>query len=227
MIISRSQGNIIRDKTIFWFSRNRKKAMRNDRGIFYRRLKILLSAFVLLIASACEAQYSNPPSNFQDSDLVGTWEAQYMEWGIDKLILKADGTYEQTYRDFSVEDYVYETPWNEWSVEYFPDGRARLHLKGARYYFAGIRIAELDGMSSLDPESSPSPFYDPVTEGFLSMVGELVLNVRENSSGELVLLHMWTDFDREVAIIGGKAEEFHCVETPLINTKNKQRNKQF
>ena len=182
---------------------------------------MVLSVFVMVTVclSCCtvfephlEQPYSNPSATFQDSDLVGVWEVHYMEWGSDKLILKTDGTFKQVYQDSTVEGYVYETPWNEWSVEYFPDGRARLHLEGARYYLAGIRIAELDGISSPNSES-PFSFYDPVTEEFLTMVGELVLNVRKDSSGELVLLHMWTDFDRGFAAIGGEAEEFHRIKT--------------
>lgn len=182
---------------------------------------MVLSVFVIVTAcpSCCavfaphlEQPYSNPPATFQDADLVGVWEAHYMEWGQDKLILKADGTFKQIYQDCTLEGYIYETPWNDWSVEYFPDGRVRLHMEGARYYLAGIKIAELSGRSSPNSES-PFFFYDPVTEESLTMIGELVLNVRRDSSGEIVLLHMWTDFDRGVAVIGGEAEEFRRIKT--------------
>lgn len=195
---------------------------------------MVLSVLVLLTALACpsccgvlvphlEQPYSNPPVTFRDSDLVGTWETHYMEWGIDRLILKGDGTFRQLYQDHTVENYVYETPWNEWWVERFPDGRARIHLQGARYYLAGIRVAEMDGMSHLGTTNQPDywsesgppsfDFYDPVAEEYLHMVGALVLNVRSDSSGKFILLHMWTDFDRGFAIIGGGSEEFRRTET--------------
>ncbi len=197
-----------------------------------KQLSIILLISILLAVVACyacraphlEAPYSNPPMNFQDSDLVGTWEAHYMEWGIDKLILRADGTFRQIYHDYIEEDYVYETPWNEWSIEQFSDGRAWIHLQGARFYHEGIKVAERDGMHPLGPEdqpdywgeSGPPPFsfYDPVAEESLHMVGELVLNIRSDSSGQLVLLHMFTDSDGGFAIIGGGAQEFRRVETP-------------
>ncbi len=187
-------------------------------------LKAVLSVLVLLTAAArCESPYSNPPPTFHESDLVGTWEARYMEWGVDRLIFRADGTFKQIYSDHTVEGYVYETPWNEWWVEYLPDGRVRVHLQGARYYLAGIRTAELDGMGNPCPEEMPDcgwehnpwSFYDPIADESLHMIGELVLNVRSDSSGRLLLHHMWTTPDRGFAIIGGEAEEFHRVEAPI------------
>lgn len=183
----------------------------------------LLLVLVLLTAAACEAAYSKPPAAFQDSDLVGIWETRYMEWGVDRLILRADGTFKQIYHDHIVKDYVYETPWNEWWVERLPDGRVWVHLQGARYYNAGIREAELEGLHEPGPpdqpnfrgEMGPPPrsFYDPFGKEFLEMVGELVLNVRRTSSGELILHHMWASSDRGFAIIGGESEIFRRVET--------------
>ena len=196
--------------------------MREQRVSQNRWLKVLLSALVMLIASACEAQYSNPPSNFQDSDLVGTWEAQYMDWGVDRLILRVDGTYEQIYHDLSVEGYVYETPWNEWWIERFPDGRAYIHLQGARYYMEGIRIAELEGMGSPCPDelpecysgNNPWSFYDPIADDTIYMVRDLVFNVQHDSSGRLVLLHMLLSKDQGLVSLAGKAIGFSRVEVP-------------
>jgi len=187
-------------------------------------LSMALLLFVLLIASACEAPYPAPPATFGDTDLVGIWEAQYGR-SVDRLIVKADGTFRQVYRDGYKRGYVYETPWNRWWVERFPDGRIRLHLQGARYYLAGTRTAEFDGMSDqLDPDrrlgswypSGPHPFafYDPYARELLHMVGELVLNVRINSSGELILHHMWTSSDRGFAIFRGGKEVFRRIEMP-------------
>jgi len=186
-------------------------------------LSVGLVPLVLLVVLACalgsEAQYSNPPPTFQNSDLVGTWEAHYMEWGSDELILKADGAFKQVYQDHTVEGYVYETPWNRWWVERFSDGRVRVHLQGARFYAAGIRIAELEGMSGSCPESQPDcswdkwPFYDPVAGESLYMVGKLVLNVQSDSSGNLVLLHMLLSRDEGfVNVFTGKAIGFNRIE---------------
>lgn len=192
-------------------------------------LSAILSVFVLLTAVGCEARYSNPSPTVQGSALAGTWEARYMEWGVDRLILRTDGTFKQIYQDYTVEGYAYETPWNEWWVERFPDGRMRLHLQGARIYKEGIRIAERDGMHDPGPadqpnfwgESGPPPFafYDPIAEESVEMVGELVLNVQSDSSGEIVLLHMLLSSDQGFVSLTGKAIGFNCIETePSLQT---------
>lgn len=186
-------------------------------------LTTMLFVLALLLASGCRVPYSNPAETFQESDLVGTWEAHYMEWGSDKLILRADGTFKQVYQHNTVKGYVYETPWNKWWVERFPDGRARLHLQGARCYLHGIRQAELEGMEppcTLDlPDcgegSQPWPwsFYDPISKEFVEMVKELVLNIRSDSE-KIILMHMWFDSDGGYAIFGGESEEFRRVGAP-------------
>lgn len=209
--------------------------MREQRVSQSRWLKVLPVLVLLMAASCREAPYSNPPSTFQNSDLANTWEVRYGERGIDRLILKQDGTFKQIYQDYTEEDYVYETSWNEWWVERSSNGKVLVHLQGARYYLAGIRIAELDGMGNPCPEESPDcysghnprSFYDPIADDTIHMVKELVLNVRSDSSGDLLLHHMWISSDRGFALIGGEREEFRRVDTPLIDTKNKQRNKQF
>jgi len=187
-------------------------------------LRPMLLASVLLTVVACEAleaPYSNPPATLQESDLVGTWETHYGR-SIDRLILREDARFRQTYRDVYKKDYVYETPRNEWWMERFTDGRIRVHLQGARYYSAGIGAAELDGMGDPCPEELPDCvwghrpryFYDPFANESVEMVGELVLNVRSKASGELILHHMWTSNDRGFAIIGGEEEVFRRIETP-------------
>ena len=187
-----------------------------------RWLAVILSILISM-ASACKVPYSNPPITFQDFDLVGTWEARYMEWGVDELTLRADGTFKQIYKDRNVKDYVFETPWSEWWVERFPDGRVRLHLQGARYYKVGINVAELDGMRHPCPENLPDcwggleppphNFYDPINKEFVQMVGELVLNVQSDSE-QLVLLHMLLSSDQGFVSLTGKATGFHRVATP-------------
>jgi len=176
-------------------------------------VSIILLFCVLMTLAACAsiADSENPPATLQESDLVGTWEADYgLRVGVDRLILRADGTFKQIYEN-QREDHVYETPWNEWSVERFPDGRVRVHLKGARYYLEGIRVTEEGGVipAALPVVGGePWPFYDPFAKESVYMVGELIFNVRRLSSGELILAHMWGSSEWGF----GDTDVFHRVE---------------
>jgi len=189
-----------------------------------KQIKLLAVGSLILVAliTSCEAPYSNPPTTFQDLDLVGTWKAHYMEWGIDQLVFREDRKFKQIYRDNLMKGYVYETPWNKWWVERLPDGRVRVHLQGARYYLAGIERAERDGWGDPCPKELPDCgwdripylYYDPFGKESVDMVGKLILNVRVDFSGEILLHHMWTSSGRGFAIIGGEAEEFRRIKTP-------------
>ncbi|MGB3904008.1 MAG: hypothetical protein WBB22_03735, partial [Anaerolineae bacterium] len=170
-----------------------------------------------------EAPFLAPNPEFDEFDLVGVWEARYGS-RVDTLILKDDGTFKQVYRDPTAEDYVYETAWNKWWLERFPDGRVRMHLPGGRYYIDGVTIAELDGYAYGGPsgnrESTPEagalpyPFYDPFGKERLHMIGELVLTVRVDSSGELLLHHMTYSSEEGFAMIGCQRSHFRRLETP-------------
>jgi hypothetical protein len=166
-----------------------------------------------------QAPYLPPPTTFEDEDLVGTWRARY-DGRVDTLILRADGTFKQIYEDRHEEDYVYETPWNEWTVDRYADGRARIHLQGGRYYPAGITMAEWDGMQPDVPgmwgKSGPPPysFYDAFADETVTMVEELVVNVRVDRNGELLLHHMFIEVDDAFAVIGCERNMFRRVETP-------------
>jgi hypothetical protein len=174
-----------------------------------------------------EAPYSPPLPTFQDSDLVGTWETRYAGppgGDLDTLTLREDGTFRQVYENYILRDYVYETQWEEWWVERFPDGRVRVHLEGARYYASGITIAELDGLSlpcptsqpgcTWEPRLPPYTFYDPFAREPLYMEGVLVLNVRVDSAGELLLHHMSDGPHGGFAAAGCEAVHFRRVDTP-------------
>ena len=170
-----------------------------------------------------QAPYSPPPSDFKEEKLVGSWETRYGR-RTDKLVLRDDGTFKQIYRDPTQGDYAYETPWNEWWLERFADGRIRLHLHGARYYVDGTRVGELDGYAyevgghetvpEDKPRSVPWPFYDPFIHQHLEMVGQLVLNVRLDSHGELLLHHMSYSSDGGFAMSGCQQDQFRRIETP-------------
>lgn len=171
------------------------------------------------IRECLEAPYWNPPPAFREGDLVGTWEARYGQ-SIDRLIFNVDGRFRQIYEDRYMQDYVYESSWNDWWAERFPDGRVRVHLQGARYYVAGITTGEQDGMHFGEAElwgrsgPLPYPFYDPYADETVDMVGELILNVRIDSSGELLLHHMSIETDLGFPIIGCEQDMFRRVETP-------------
>lgn len=190
-------------------------------GLWHRAPLLFFGLAVFTIACCCGGFHiftapagvensENPPATFQMSDLVGTWEADYsLPRGHDELALRADGTFKQIYKN-QQEDYVYETPWNEWSVERFSDGRVYVHLKGARYYLDGIPLAEKEG---LGPGDEPWSYYDPFDPKCryrsVHMVGELVLNIRVLPSGELVLANMWGSSESPLGDIG----VFHRAET--------------
>jgi hypothetical protein len=150
-----------------------------------------------------EAPYFNPPVTLQASDLEGVWETHYRR-NTDRLVLRADGTFKQVYRDGHREDYVYETPWNEWWLEALPDGRRYVHLQGGRYYREGIKTAEEEGLD----HPFPGRFYDPVGGEAVHVTGKLVLNVRTDSSGQLLLLHMWSYSDYGFAMMGCEGQMF-------------------
>lgn len=176
---------------------------------------------VLLVAiSTCSWQkdpiYSDPPASFQDSQLVGLWEARYDLYasGVDTLTIRADGTFQQAYHN--ADGYTYTTaPDGRWYVERLWGGRIYLHLQGARFYDEGVRIAERDGifLTAVDIElgvpGTAMPFWDPVTRDVVHMVGELVLTVRgwSEAPGGLVLKHMWRSGDDMAS------GEFFVVET--------------
>jgi hypothetical protein len=137
------------------------------------------------VTSACNRQeiFENPPTDLQEADLVGIWEAHYdgPGTGVDRLVIRADGTFRQEYN--SLEALYFESPWNKWWVERFEDGRIYVHLRGARFYNQGVRIGEDEGHKT---------FYDPVSDVYVEVGRELVLSVRaaSDSPGGLVLKHL-------------------------------------
>jgi len=147
---------------------------------------------------------------------VGTWQTNHDEIGADRLIIKEDGTFKQIYEErvaYILRLYSYETPWNHWWVERFPDGRARVHLQGARYFYAGKTIADLEGMG-FGPDPLPWLFYDPFGDEYLLMVGKLVLNVRADPRDQLLLHHMFFSTDGGFGMTGCQEQYFRRIEGP-------------
>src|SRR5258706_14898634 len=54
------------------------------------------------------------PKDFSESDLVGTWIGEYFG-SIDKLVIRADGTYKQIYS--SAPPINFESDWQKWYLE--------------------------------------------------------------------------------------------------------------
>ena len=154
------------------------------------------------------APYRNPPPSLGESDLVGTWEAHYGR-SVDRLMLRADRTFKQMYTSGYAEGYLYETGWNSWGVQRLRDGRVRVHLQGARFYPDGIAIAEEGGWGH-----GTGSFYDPMSVHPVDMDGKLVLNVRVDPDGELILYHMWSTGDQGFAMTGCERDIFRRVESP-------------
>jgi hypothetical protein len=102
-----------------------------------------------MIVVGCAAGYENPPATLEEADLIGTWETKYGGGAVDQLVLRADGKFKQTYQASGQNGYTYETDWNDWWLEHLPDGRAHVHLQGARFYPDGIEVAERDGLITL------------------------------------------------------------------------------
>ncbi len=166
---------------------------------------LLVVGLLALVVGFCRPEwpYSNPPPSLRVEDLVGTWQEHYLAYGTDILVLRADGTFQQTYKDGS---YVYQTLPHPWTVERFADGRVRLHLQGARYYAAGIAMGESDR----------SWFYDPIAGESVKMAGDLVLNVQISARGETALVHMVGSADEGwiILVLGLRAERFRRVGPP-------------
>lgn len=132
---------------------------------------------ILTLSTAEISKSQNPPATLQELDMVGTWKADYgSRRGVDKLILRADGTFKQIYENRR-ENYTFETPWNKWWLERFPDGRVRVHLKGARYYLGGIPVAEIYEDEGWGHDPFHPERFDPVWSG-----KSIVYMVRERPS---------------------------------------------
>lgn len=191
----------------------------------------LLLLVPLALASCVNtgAPWSPPPPGIQAAELVGVWEARYDKYRVDQLVLRADGTFKQTYRDVQPPGYTWETSWKDWRLERLETGDVRIHLAGARYYLAGKDIAEKEGVwettPGIDGSLGPLPwaYYDPFSRNSILMVNELVLNVRlDKTTGEIFLHHMWMSGDRGFALLDGDREKFRRViptkEVELITT---------
>ena len=72
-----------------------------------------------------------PPSDFKESDLLGSWVANYHLNDKDTLIIRNDGLYKQIYENPS-DGLRYESEWQEWWIEYRDSGYIRVHFRKMR-----------------------------------------------------------------------------------------------
>jgi hypothetical protein len=169
----------------------------------------------MLVLGACialQAPWADPPPELSDDDLVGIWQIR-TGGSTETVKLETGGTFRQEY----VEDggkYEFVSPIGRWSIERLANGQMRVHLIGARYFQEGPEVAELQGRlaecpwESGSPQACLRPFYDPFSKEYIEMPGELVLNVRVDSQGRLLLYQMWTSGDGGFPLLGGGDDYF-------------------
>ena len=119
------------------------------------------------------------------------------------------------------QDNYREKAWEDWWLERLPDGSVRIHLQGATYYPEEFVVPDLGSSSESCPEDDwgceqrylhwPYAFYDPITAETVPMQGALVLNVRRDALGSLLLYHMRTGPGQLVLLTDCQAEHFRRV----------------
>lgn len=162
-----------------------------------RRMWLVLLLFLYPI-TACGYEFVPPPINFDESDIVGTWQTRYGITRIDTITLKSDGTYQQKFEAPEI-NYVYESPWYEWHIEYSTSGKPKLHLEKMRYYESGVDIGEAGGRFSDGP---PVLFVDIDEDNeVIEMTDKVILRINgdQNYPRGIVLGHMYRDLDTGAA----------------------------
>lgn len=137
---------------------------------------------------------SEPINQVSESDLIGVWESHYSRYsGVEFLVIKEDGTYEQIFND--VTGYLYVSEINRWHSEISTSGRLFVRFERGRYFPEGPSFANLLGVDPLD-HSRLYPFYDPEEEASVYMDNELILEVIPSKSTKgIVLGHFLSDIN--------------------------------
>jgi hypothetical protein len=165
------------------------------------------------VTLALEAPFINPPRSLDKNMLVGIWSVKYSTTRIDTLFVNENGTFQQVYFEQGV---VYKSDWSNWYLEKINDERIYLHLKGAKNYFYGFTktIQESTPCQNKDNKCGeikiqvPVRAYDWIGKNWVDSDNQLILNIRQDSSQNIILLHLWETSDRGFPIIGGEAEIF-------------------
>ena len=150
------------------------------------RSTVILSA-ILLVTSACvlcgrgtpervEEMWRCPPlpETFQESDLVGVWQAEYVPgFDTDTLILGEDGTYTQVFvcDKCEPEGYSVESS-GEWWLEHRTSGGFYLHLEGMHRCDVTDEICRQEGGGGGD-----GGYWDFCESRVVEMPNEVVLMV--------------------------------------------------
>jgi hypothetical protein len=194
------------------------------RGSIYFIMTLIIGITVTACSkNSTPTSANNQIANIQMSDLEGEWQANYASGVTDKLVFRSNGTFRQVFEDVQ-KGYVFDSSWNDWTIEQSSKGFARLRLQGGRYYLEGITLAETNGRKNpinpcLDGDCSwgfePRIFYDPFSDEVVHMVDELLLLPFSDSKGKIILHHIWTSSDRGFALIGGEKEIFNKLQTDL------------
>jgi len=148
-----------------------------------------------------ETEWQCPPlsEEFGESSLIGSWHSRYNSASNDTIILRADGTYKQVYRQTN-DSYTYESPWNRWFLEYRPGGGAYLHLEGMHYCLS------IEGVCKREEGGGGDwLYYDPCVGHPVRMEDEVILAVTgddgfrypgiESVPRSIILWHMRSDAD--------------------------------
>lgn len=120
-----------------------------------------------------------PPQEFTESDLAGTWVKKHLDLRSDTLIIKADGTYKQIIHleAYSVD---YESDWLPWWIEYFDDGIPYLHMEGLRLcaHVPDLRGCDQAGGGEKDWDTfNEGEWYDSCRDKWLIQKDEGILRV--------------------------------------------------
>ena len=156
--------------------------MRNRHILFFLVVSVLFLAGCGSTDSSDEDSTSPckpPPTEFSESDLIGTWEAGLLDHH-DTLILREDGKYKQI---IHIENppFDYESEWYSWWVEYDQNGIPYVHLENMRMcvYWSGLGCNQSGGGGQ---------WYDYCQDEWISMPageGILIAIVQENYTQSL------------------------------------------
>jgi len=206
-----------------------KRPWRGVRGVVLLVIPVAVLAWLWHVqlgpAALClQLPYRAPPSPFTESHLAGIWQDTYPDGGIERLTFSENGTFEQIFRGAGEEDSIEHAISGRWWLEHLPDGGVRAHLQGAWYYPQQMVVPDLEAAAeSCPPDDTmcrhrylewPYAFFDPISNQPITMAGALVLSVRADLSGELLLHHMRTSSTQLIAIPDCRAEHFRRVDAP-------------
>jgi len=184
------------------WDRKRMDSHRRDMG--GNRLGLLIVG--ILLSQACLSGVFRPPPGpiawacpqlpeaFQETDLVGAWQASYGA-AKDTLLVMADGTYKQLYTRDS-DGYAFESSWNRWWLERRASGGLYMHFGGMR------RCDETDELCSrIEGGGGDLSWWDFCEDRLVMMPNEVILMITGAPEGEetapkgIWLWHMSADPD--------------------------------